>query len=420
MTGHSTIVGGSTADRLLNCPGSWQATLALPPQIRTSSEYADEGTAMHEVMTRLMNIRSASLEAKRKFDPYKEAAKLVGLKFYDRALTIEHVDTMVSPALEQLERLEAHYGGGFVVRGVEIRVAFPGIPGAFGTCDLILSNERWVLHVDWKFGQGVGVQAVTKEGAEEKVNAQLLFYAAGAMNSAKTIYAGRRNLAVAIIQPRGEMPLSHTPVSRKEIKWFVEDLQEAVINATEYDPLRTKGEHCRFAPCKIDCPLWTGPLLDLTALGADAPPLPKETTREVTPFAEYLARAKALADIAALFKKEVDEQLHAYLEAGGTVPGWRLKAKVKLRQWIDEDTVENTLARLGFARDEIWQSKLQTFQSADATAKRRGVKIPDNLRVAPVTNETTIATTDDPAPVVERGLAMEAFRAALEDLSKSA
>jgi hypothetical protein len=114
-----------------------------------------------------------------------------------------------------------------------------------------------------------------------------------------------------------------------------------------------------------------------------------------------------------MLKKEVDEQLHAYLTDGGKVPGWRLKAKAKQRQWIDEDVVWDELKELGFADDEIWAAKLVTFQSADATAKRRGVRIPDHLRIAPPSNETTVAPTDDPAPVVDPARAVEAVREAL-------
>jgi hypothetical protein len=118
-----------------------------------------------------------------------------------------------------------------------------------------------------------------------------------------------------------------------------------------------------------------------------------------------------------MFKKSIDEQLHAYLERGGKVPGWRLKAKAKVRQWIsDVETVEDELMRLGFTRDEIWQRKLVTFQSADATAKRLNTKIPDALRVAPPSTETTIATTNDPAPVVEPHAVAEQFSATLRQL----
>ena len=425
MTVHSSLVGGSSADRIINCPGSYQATLALPASANRSSEYAEEGTAMHKVMDRLMHMRK-SYAFIASFNPFVEASYLVGQRFHDRVLTQEHVDTMISPALVQLRALEDAYGGGFHVLGVEMEVAFPGIPGAFGTCDVIMGNGYdTVLHVDWKFGQGVAVKALYSDVHGERVNAQLMFYVAAAMNSARGLYRGygrRFTPVVAIIQPRTDPPLSHVAISRVEVKWFAEDLQEAVARATGRDPPRLKGEHCRWAPCKINCPLWTGPLLELAELsGAPTTPTPpsevsKSGLSVITPYGAYLSRAKALVDIVAMFGKEVDAQLHAYLEEGGLVPGWRLKAKTKQRQWIDEDAVVSELFRLGFREGEVWQKKLQTFASADATAKRLGVEIPKHLRAAPPSNETTIATTDDPAPIVDRVKAMSDMRDALKQL----
>jgi hypothetical protein len=425
MSEHSAIVGGSNAARILNCPASYQATLALPPSADIPSDYAEEGTAMHAVMALLMDYRRGD----NRLSLPEVAHSWLGESFHDRKLTQAHLDTMVLPALDALDELEQAYGGGFEVVGVERRVKFPGIPGAFGTCDLILRSPTHALHVDWKFGQGVPVPIVTRDELGEKVNAQLLFYLAAAKASARHLYrrAPRSwperlpylQLVVAVIQPRVEPALGHIVVSRKEISWFTEDLQNAVMRATDRDPPLAKGEHCRWAPCKVNCKLWTGPLLDLTALGV----VPRETADAskdgVTAYGNYLARAKALVDILAIYGKGVNDQLHAYLEDGGRVPGWRLKAKAKQRQWVDENAVVEALTKLGLQPHEIWQTKLQTFQSTDAAAKRLGVKIPDELRVAPPSDETTVTTTDDPAPIVERGLAIEQFRAALKELSKS-
>lgn len=414
MTSHSVIVGGSNAARLLNCPGSYAATLALPLSTDIPSEYAEEGTFGHEVMAVAVSgaagPNSGILQG------------LIGVKVYDRVLTQAHVDEMLQPAVDALNDLLAAYGFAYDAANwpyesveVELRVAFPGIPGAFGTCDLIMRCGDTVFVVDWKFGSGVPVRAVYDHGDSETVNPQLMFYITAALHSAKRLFKGARKLVVAIIQPRTDTPLTHTVVTRRDIKWFTEDLQEAVVKATNRNPPRQKGEWCRFAPCKINCPLWTDAILDLTAIGS--PPTRIAPASTPQPYGEYLARAKALVDVFAMFKKEVDDQLHSFLEDGGKVPGWRLKAKAKQRQWVDEDTVDLELRRLGFEDDEIWRSELVTFKAADATAKRRGVKIPDELRVAPPTNETTVAPTDDPAPVIERGDVVEAFRESLKLLT---
>lgn len=410
---HSSVVGGSTAARVIACPGSVPAVLSLPKGIDVPSEYAEEGTALHAVMAELMT-RRGSASASRRFNPYREMRKLIGHKFHDRDLTAEHCDTMVQPALEALEELEREYGGGFNVVGIEQVVKFPGLPSAFGTMDLLLASDRYIIHLDWKFGAGVPVPIAYTDGT---INHQIMYYTTGSRATLRHLYRnsdGRpRTMVGAIIQPRVEEPLGHAVITGRALGTFKSQLIGAVDAALAGGAQRVKGEHCRWAPCKLTCPLWTGPLLDLTAIKPVKSDSPSVKT---TPYGEYLAKAKVLVDMAAMFKKEIDEQMHAYLDAGGSIPGWRLKHKTTQRKWIEEAVVEKALKKLGFKSEEIWQQKLVTFSSADATAKRRNVEIPDHLRVAPPTSETTVATTDDPAPVVERALAMDQFRASLRAL----
>ena len=370
--------------------------MALPPSVDTPSEYAEEGSFAHAVMDHLMRLRQAS---NNEATLVVACGDMVGQHFYDRKLTIDHLDTMIYPALEALNELEAAYGGGFSVLGVETRVQFPGVPSAFGTTDLLLGSKTHVILTDWKFGQGVGVQALYIDDQGERLNAQLCFYLAGAMHSCKQFFKGRPKMVIAIVQPRADEPLTHTTVTKKDIKWFTEDVQDAVAAALDRNPPLQRGSWCRWCPAKISCPKWTGPLLQL----ADMKLIPRTemVTKGITPYGTYLANAKALVDILAVYKKEVDEQLHAFLEDGGEVPGWKLKAKAKQRQWIDEETVCNELYKLGLDEAEIFQTKLGTFQQVEAAAKRLGVKIPDHLRVAPPSNETTICPADDPAPAIE-------------------
>ena len=413
MSRHSTLLGGSTAERFVNCPGSWAANMALPPSVDTPSEYAEEGSFAHAVMDHLMRLRQAS---NNEATLVVACGDMVGQHFYDRKLTIDHLDTMIYPALEALNELETAYGGGFSVLGVETRVQFPGVPSAFGTTDLLLGSKTHVILTDWKFGQGVGVQALYIDDQGERLNAQLCFYLAGALHSCKPFFKGRPKMVIAIVQPRADEPLTHTTVTKKDIKWFTEDVQDAVAAALDRNPPLQRGSWCRWCPAKISCPLWTGPLLQLGEL--QLLPRIEVVSKGITPYGTYLAKAKALVDILAAYKKEVDEQLHAYLEDGGTVPGWKLKAKVKQRQWIDPEIVQNELCLLGFDYDDVWEKKLATFAKVEAAAKRLGVKIPDHLRVAPPSNETTICPADDPAPAIERSTAIEQFRASIPLLAK--
>jgi len=411
MAKHSSIVGGSTVGRLIACPASFQSTIALPASANKTSEYAEEGTFGHAVLEHVMRYRMA----KPKANMTTIAAKLIGTKFHDRVMTEEHFRDMIAPAISSLEELEAEYGGGFTVIAVELSAIFPGVIGAHGTIDLVLQSKTHVLHVDWKFGAGVPVLASYGEGKDMRINDQLMFYLTGCKAKMPSIYKGRQ-MAVAIIQPRADVMLSYCTVFQRDINQFKKQVTAAVDAALSHGPPRTKGEWCRFAPCKLTCPLWTGPLLDLSFLKvptASTLPAPK-----VTPYGEYLSNAKTLVDMLAMYTKEINDQLHAYLEDGGIVPGWRLKAKVKQRQWVDEEVVVKELYALGFTNDQVWQRKLQTFASVDATARRLKVTIPDELRVAPPTNETTIATTDDPAPVVDRMQLTDKLRASLKRLTQ--
>jgi len=405
---HSSIVGGSTAGRILECPGSWAAINALPKSVEVPSAFAEEGIAMHAVMAQLMRDRMETGSCVP--DDY------IGTTFHDRVFTAAHCNEMIEPALAALGELERICGGSFQVIAVEHKIRLSDIKGAFGTVDLVMANDTHILHNDWKFGQGVGIRASYPDELGELLNPQLLYYVAG---SKRLLPRERRKRIGAIIQPRSTEPLSYVEVTNRDIRYFIEDLQNAVRLAMAPEPPRRRGAWCRFAPCKVNCPLWTGPLLDLSSLNPVAAPPALPADDAVTPYGEYLARAKALLDSAVMLKAEVDAQMHSWLEAGGTIPGWRLKAKVRPRQWADEDVVIAALTGIGFSEDEIYQPrKLATFAAADAAARRRGVQIPDELRVAPVTRETTIASIDDPAATVERTFLAGRFAAALQRLEQ--
>jgi hypothetical protein len=412
MTGHSTIVGGSTVDRLLCCPGSFQLIQSIPAVVDTPSEYAAYGSCMHAVMERLAGLFSNG------FPPdetkmIQAARELEGETVCDRKITDAHLNESIFPAIDNLYDLMDSYGGGFRTVANELRVRFPGVPGAFGTADLVIASKKHAILVDWKFGQGVPVKAVYRDEHGERVNPQLLFYFAGALHTVPELFKDKR-FVVAIIQPRTAETLTHTTISRKDIDYFIEDVDAAIVAALQRDPELHDGEHCRWCPALPVCPKHTGPLFELTDDGVKMPER-QDNTNDAA-YGEFLAKAKYLADIAAGYKKQIDEQIHNYLTAGGTVPGWRLKLKPKLRQWVNEKQAAKELDALGFREDEIWQHKLQTFAVAEKAAKRLGVKIPDYLRAAPETDETVIAPENDPAPLLEPPQAREEFIAALKQL----
>ena len=55
---HSSIVGGSTASRVINCPGSVALVAKMPP--RASSEYADRGTLLHDAISLILDEKETT------------------------------------------------------------------------------------------------------------------------------------------------------------------------------------------------------------------------------------------------------------------------------------------------------------------------------------------------------------------------
>lgn len=389
---HSLLVGGSIASRRIACPASFQESLKSPHG--GSSIYAEEGTALHEVMTHLLR------------NPKLDPPSVIGKTFNKVVITADLFDDRIVAALAALAELEEIYGGGFKIVALERRVDFPGIPGAFGTADVILQSKTHTLVVDWKFGAGVQVEVVTAG----ELNAQALFYASGS----RTMFKDRK-LVIAIIQPTFDPPLTHAEVSMANLQSFEATLIGAVANSLTNHPTRKRGEHCRFANCKATCVLWTGPLLDLTVLGK--PPQPRPANMTEINWGEFLAAAKHLVDSAIMYKKDIDEALMEHLRAGGKAPGYGLKPAVKNRKWLDDTAlVARQLKKLGLKDEQIWQHKLQTFQVVDAAAKKLRVEVPESLRPRPVTTDLVLTSEDDPAAVSQRKLTEE-FTSALKRLS---
>ena len=156
--------GGSVAARVLRCPRSVNLVQQVPAELRRPSVYASRGSACHEAMALLLAE-----------DTHARVGGLVGKTFGDYTITSDDVETALRPTYDYVETLLDTPGAEYYL---EQRVAFPTIPGAFGTVDLLVRIGRTVHVVDYKFGVGVRVLALTPDGAEDVINAQLLFYAA--------------------------------------------------------------------------------------------------------------------------------------------------------------------------------------------------------------------------------------------------
>jgi hypothetical protein len=356
---HSNIVGGSTAKRVINCPASVKLVQQMPP--RPSSEHADRGTLLHNVIAELLE-----------FD--KPPAQCLGTKYNDQVLTQELLDEKIIPALAALDVIDPDKRMEYMV---ETRVAFGDfLPGVFGSTDLLGRQDTRAIVLDWKFGDGVLVDAVE--------NDQLMFYAAAAMRteSAKWVFEGADEIELIIVQPP---EIRRWTTTKARILSFEQDLAKAVKRAQQDDaPIKT-GDHCRWCAAKPICPQMNGAVdravhqqivnLDKEQLGA------------------YLAKADVLED----WVKDLRALAFQVLESGGQVPGYKLVAKRGTRQWTSEGAVEAWADHNQIT--DAYETKLKSPAQMEKVLKKHGKELPSDL-VMTVSSGSTLAPESDPRPAV--------------------
>ena len=106
-------------------------------------------------------------------DAHARIESLIGKTFGDYVITDDDVENALRPAYAYVESLLDVPGAEYFL---EKRVTFPAIADTFGTTDLLVRINSTIHVVDYKFGVGVRVLALTPDGAEDVINAQLLFY----------------------------------------------------------------------------------------------------------------------------------------------------------------------------------------------------------------------------------------------------
>ena len=352
---HSTVVGGSTAKRVMNCPGSVALVQLAPPS--PSSTYADKGTLLHNLISEILDTDT---------DP----VSLIGTNYEGQILDQEMIDEKLQPALDLLDTLDPEYK---MRIEVETRVEFGKfLPGAFGSCDVLGRMGDVAYVIDWKFGDGIAVDA------EE--NEQLMFYAAAAMRTpeAAWVFKGATSIECVIIQPPVIRRWTTTPA---RIKAFEKDLKRAVKVSSLPDAKLNPGSHCKFCPAKPTCPAMTGAVDRALKVKLDAV--------DDTMLGAYANNAVLLQG----WIDDLNALVQTKIEKGYKIPGWKLVAKRGTRKWADAKLAPDALKALGI---NPIKSELVSPAQAEKLLKKN---LPEGLTVS-VSSGDTVAPESDPRPAV--------------------
>ena len=353
---HSKIVGGSTAKRVINCPGSVALVQKMPPQVE--SKYATEGTMLHACMEDLLadGGEMGDVIAKNK-------------------LTDEQADKLQF-CIDALDQIDPDMK---MIFNQEVEVSFDGVKGlegVFGNVDLIGRLGDRVIILDWKFGDGVMVEA------EE--NPQGLFYAAAAMQTPSTKWAfhGAKEIEIVIVQP---FNVRRWVTTFQRLNEFIAELQQAVKQAKKPDAPLAIGDWCRWCTGKPICPQMTGAIDRTVHLKLEELP------------AEKLGAALDLADKLESFIADARKLAQERLEKNMPVPGYKLVAKRATRQWLDEGRAITWLEDHGVMPHK--EPEVISPAVAEKALKKSKLALPDDLVVA-VSSGSTLAPESDPRPAV--------------------
>jgi hypothetical protein len=359
---HSSIVGGSTAKRVMNCPGS--VALVAQAPVRGSSVYADRGTLLHAAITEVLDTGCTP-------------ESLIGLTYESEVLDADLVAEKLRPALAALDAIDPE---GVMELVTETEVSFGDyMPGVFGSADVLGRIGTRAIVLDWKFGDGVAVEATENE--------QGMFYAAAAMRTpaAAWVFDGATEIEIIIVQPPA---VKRWVTTKKRIRTFELALKRAVKGSEKWDAPIKQGEWCRWCAAKPTCPMFTGAVDRALKLQIDA------IDRDMV--GRYLDNASLLEQWITDLRALAFEMANA----GAAPAGWKLVAKKSRRQWVDEFNARGALLALGVNEDDVMDAPaLKSPAQVEKVLKSHKLALPDDL-VASISSGSTLAPESDPRPPV--------------------
>lgn len=413
-TQHSSVVGGSSASRVLNCPGSVRLTQTLPEP--PESEYAAEGTALHNAIEHVLYEGLSDEDG-------KLADYLEGREFYGVTLNREQAETVVTALgmFDEYWDLLVEEDGEEPVFAIETQVAFPGIEDAFGTADILMKTSKRSVVWDWKFGAGVAVSA--------HENRQMAFYARGAAHSAPAFFwpdgqtedgadAGKRDVEFVIAQPRISEEPSRYTVKFADLVGFQDELVAAVATIDDPDVRFGRGDHCRWCRAAAVCPAYDreanqlADLLDGTAEAAGTEPTREQqaaitvngggTPTVLTP--ELMADWLVTADIVEHWAKSVRALAMEQALAGNPPEDMKLVTKYSNLTYVDKDDpdkVDKMLANRGLSAKERRKITPITPTHANKLLKKMGKKQLTDKQAQRYATGYSMVPVDDPREEVK-------------------
>lgn len=322
---HATL-SASTAQRWMACPPSVMATKGMPD---TTSEYAEEGTAAHEVA-----------EYKLRWNLGEKSISPPSTGKFDADEIDRYTDVYAYYVSDVFETLRKNCPDAILL--IEQRLDFSDyVPDGFGTGDAVIIADDVMQICDLKYGKGIRIAADN--------NPQMMLYALGALNMYGCLY-DIKTVRLAIIQPRLDN-ISEWEISVEDLyKWAETELKPKAQLAAKGEGEFSAGEHCRFCKLKATCRKRAERMLELAKYDF-APPAELSETE-----------ISAVIEIAADLAKWADD-VFAYAQAqainnGVHWDGYKIVEGRSNRKFTDEKKVADICREQGYQLSQIYKTTL--------------------------------------------------------------
>lgn len=390
-------LGASSASRWMPCPGSIALSRGLPNR---KSIWAAEGTAAH-------TLAQWCLSKGNNADDYLGVDIYVD-DFPDEPFRVdEEMADAVQVYLDHIRAIDQRpHASDDDPEWIESKISLSAYAGdkddvlneMFGTADYMrfIQRDKTLVVVDYKHGAGVEVVA---EG-----NAQGRYYALGGLSKAwkKGIHVDQ--VEIHIVQPRAnpDEPVSIEVLDVIDLMDWSVDLFTAARRTKEPGAPLAPGKHCRFCPAQAVCPrvredrMQAAMLIFQEERIAPAKPVEKLSLDELRQVLD------AAEDITAWINA-AQKLAHDMLEAGQSVPGYKIVAKRAVRKWRDEQTAADWFCtNFGLGNDDIYgPPKIKSPAQLEKLLDKHGKKLlVEADLITAESSGNTLAPESDKRPAV--------------------
>lgn len=361
------LLSASKAAQWIACPPSARLQEGIPDQ---RSEYAEEGTAAHELAELkirnqiLEEIGIGPLDGFRDSNPHYSAEMEEAVQRYVDVVAERYIEAL-SRSSDAIFLLEEHLDFSYLV------------PEGFGTGDVVIISDGVLEIIDLKYGKGVPVSA---EG-----NPQMRLYALGALDGFGWMY-DIREVRMTIVQPRLDSISTDVMDINSLREWGESVVRPAAELAWEGKGEFKPGNHCRWCKVKATCRARAEENMKALEYEFQDPALLS---------LEEIGQILHIAEQLQAWAKDVQDYAQEQAKKGEKVPGWKLVEGRSIRKITDEITLLELLDREGFPKDSITETKLLGISKLEKiVGKKQLAEIAGDLIVKPPGKPVLVPETD--------------------------